>query len=280
MDYLEIFRPWLSDDLMLVSLPYLIVIALGTWLISLYLQSVNIIDYCWPLMLGTAVLIYAERTGLSNPVNQVLLGMTVVWASLMSWFMVKRGRNRPEDKRYREYRQQHGRYFPIKSLYLIFLPQAFLVWALSTLFAVALSASSNSAGTNGVHWSLVHSIAVALFFCGLTFKSVADNQLHRFNQQVVQDHRVLNTGLWKYSRHPNYFGEFCVWWAWLVFAIPAGEPVILLIPVLVIWILTKMSFVKLMERDISNRRSGYLSYMATTSRFIPWLPKESVGAEF
>lgn len=280
MHYLEIFHTLLNGDLMLSSLPLLMVIAVTTWLISLYLQSVNIIDYCWPLMLVTAVLSYAQRTGLDNQVNQVLLMMVAVWAARMTWFMVKRGRNRPEDSHYRGCRQRHGRYFPFKSLYLIFLPQACLAWALSTPFSVVLTVSSDVAGAGGVQWSLLHVVAIALFVFGMVFRAMADNQLHRFKRQVVQEQSVLNTGLWKYSRHPNYFGEFCVWLSWLVFAIPTGESVILLAPVLMTWLLIKLSGLKLMEQDISNRRSGYRNYMATTNSFIPWQPKESVSGEF
>ena len=130
-----------------------------------------------------------------------------------------------------------------------------------------------------IEWNLWHSAGLALWLFGLVFESIADNQLHAFNQKVVQDSKTLNTGLWRYSRHPNYFGAFCIWWAWFIFAIPTASLWILLAPGIMTYLLMKFSGVGNMENGITSRRPDYQAYIDATNTFFPWKPRVRVSGE-
>ena len=168
--------------------------------------------------------------------------------------------------------------FAVNSLFRIFLLRAFLIWILSSLFAVALSSAST------LTWSHWHTAGAALWLSGFLLQALADLQLYRFNQLVVRDSKTLTSGLWRYSRHPNYFGECCVWFGWVLFAVPAAAstatlPWLLLAPMIMIALLFKLSGISHMERGITDRRPGYRQYMETTSAFIPWKPAQKIGTD-
>jgi steroid 5-alpha reductase family enzyme len=270
----------LNMQLMLEAVPLLFLIAVGAWLVSLAVEDASIVDYFWSLMLLGSAATYAYQMGFENSlstVNLVLLTMAAVWALRLSAFLVLRGRNRGEERRYQEIRKRLSPNFAVKSLFNIFLLRAFLIWMLSSLFAVALSSVST------LSWSYWHTAGAALWLSGFVLQALADLQLYKFNQLVVRDSETLTSGLWRYSRHPNYFGECCVWCGWVIFAIPAASaatlPWLLLAPIIMIALLLKLSGISHMERGITQRRPDYRQYIETTSAFIPWKPAQKIGTD-
>jgi steroid 5-alpha reductase family enzyme len=273
----------LDIQLMFEAVPLLLLIATGAWLVSLVIEDVGIVDYLWSLMLLSSAATYAHQTGLGSSlsmVNLLLLTMIAVWALRLSSFLMLRGRNRGEERRYRAMRKRLSPHFALKSLFNIFLLRALLIWMLSSLFAVALGSGSN------LSWSLWHTAGAALWLSGFILQSIADLQLYRFNQLVVRKSETLSSGLWRYSRHPNYFGECCVWCGWVLFAIPsaisastATLPWLLLAPMIMIMLLLKLSGVRHMEQGITQRRPDYRQYIETTSAFIPWKPAQKIGTD-
>jgi steroid 5-alpha reductase family enzyme len=259
-------------DLMLLALPGIMLVAFCAWLYSLYLEDVSIVDAAWPVMHLVAMCVYLFALDVTSPVVLGLMLMVSLWAVRLAWFLVVRSRHQPEERRYRRLRNRH-RNFEFKSLFLVFILHGAFVWVISSGFAAVAQASS-------VQWTSLHSLAVLLWLFGLVFETVADYQLHRFNQRVLQDSQTLNTGLWRYCRHPNYFGEFCIWWAWFIYAIPSGNTAILLAPVLMSTLLFKVSGIDRMEREIFQRRTDYVAYKASTSCFLPWIPREKVNDSF
>ena len=123
-----------------------------------------------------------------------------------------------------------------------------------------------------------HFVAIALFITGFLFETASDWQLVNFKRHAENKNRVLSSGLWRYSRHPNYFGEAVVWWSFFLFAMGSGAVWTVFAPVLMTLLLLKVSGVTLMEKDISERRPAYREYIETTSAFIPWLPKQKSSA--
>ena len=119
---------------------------------------------------------------------------------------------------------------------------------------------------------------IGLWMAGFVFESIADAQLRRFRHDPANQGRVLNRGLWRYSRHPNYFGEACIAWGFYFMAIPAGGAWTVFAPILMTLLLLKVSGVSLLESDIGERRPAYRDYIATTSAFIPWPPRRSPHA--
>tara|TARA_B110000908_G_scaffold10794_1_gene12839 strand:+ start:1253 stop:2086 length:834 start_codon:yes stop_codon:yes gene_type:complete len=270
----------LDIQLMFEAVPLLFSIALGAWLLSLVIEDVSIVDYFWSLMLLGSAATYAYQMGFENslsPVNLVLLTMVALWALRLSGYLVLRGRNRGEERRYQAIRKRLSPNFAIKSLFKIFLLRAGLIWILSSLFAVALSSAST------LSWNYWHTAGAALWLSGFLLQALADLQLYRFNQLVVRKSATLTSGLWRYSRHPNYFGECCVWCGWVLFAVPAASaatlPWLLVAPMIMIALLLKLSGISHMERGITERRPDYKLYMETTSAFIPWKPKKKIGTD-
>jgi steroid 5-alpha reductase family enzyme len=270
----------LDIQLMFEAVPLLFSIALGAWLLSLVIEDVSIVDYFWSLMLLGSAATYAYQMGFENslsPVNLVLLTMVALWALRLSCFLVLRGRNRGEERRYQAIRKRLSPNFAIKSLFKIFLLRAGLIWILSSLFAVALSSAST------LSWNYWHTAGAALWLSGFLLQALADLQLYRFNQLVVRKSATLTSGLWRYSRHPNYFGECCVWCGWVLFAVPAASaatlPWLLVAPMIMIALLLKLSGISHMERGITERRPDYRQYIETTSAFIPWKPAQKIGTD-
>ena len=257
--------------IMIKALPAILAIAGCTWLISLYLNKISIIYYSWPVVLMLPALVYLRETQTIGTVQIALVAMVCCWALRLSLFAIKRGRHQPEDRRYKVLRERSSNSFRLHSFYLIFIAQPLLAWVVSSLFAIAISAE--------MQWSLYQSAGAALWLFGFGFETIADKQLYRFNRLVVNEEQTLKTGLWRYCRHPNYFGEFCVWWGWFIFAVPTNNGFILLAPLIVTFLLVKLSGISLMERGITERRSGYQDYMQSTNTFLPWMPREQVKAQ-
>jgi len=264
----------INMDLMLESLKMLLLLACITWLASLIIEDVSIVDYIWSLLTLLAVATYAYKTGVGNPVSAVMFLMVALWALRLTCFLVKRGRNQPEDRRYKIIRERNSPNFGYKSLYLIFIFQALVAWVLSTLFVPIFESAANTVAPTT--WSLWHSLGVLLWLFGLVYETVADRQLHLFNCRVVKGGSTLSTGLWRYSRHPNYFGEFCIWWAWFIYAIPTQSPWILMAPLIMTFLLLKFSGVGNMEQGITARRPDYQAYIECTNTFFPGKPLKRV----
>jgi steroid 5-alpha reductase family enzyme len=264
-------------ELMLQAVPVLLLLAFTTWLISLAIDDVSIVDYIWSLLSLAAAATYAYHTGIESTVSLVMLLMVFIWAIRLTFFLMKRGRNQPEDRRYQVIRKNNSPNFGYKSLYLIFIFQGFIAWIISVLFVPVFDAGASV--DTALTWSLWHSAGVALWLFGLLFESIADNQLHAFNQKVVEDRKTLNTGLWRYCRHPNYFGEFCIWWAWFIFAIPTASLWILVAPLIMTYLLMKFSGVGNMETGITGRRPDYQAYIDSTNTFFPWKPRVKVNGD-
>lgn len=270
--YLDVVAllPMLVDAVIPIS-----TISILTWLLSLYMDRVSIASYSAPLMILAAVIAFAQTSGVANPVNMMLMLMVGIWAIRLSLFLIIRDRNQPEDRRYRMLRRRVAPHFALKSSYLLFLPIAIGTWLLSSLFALVLSASADNLSV--VQWSHYHTVAVMLWSVGLLIEIIADKQLYDFNRQVVRQQYTLDKGLWRLSRHPNYFGECVIWWSWFVFAIPSGSALILLAPMLVTWLLLRGTGIRLMEQGISQRRPDYAAYQNSTSIFLPTPPAEVVN---
>ena len=130
-------------SLMLEPLPVLFLLAVAIWLVSLYKDDVSIADYSWSIMLLVAVLVYVARAGVESTVNLVLILMVAIWAIRLAIFLIKRGRNQPEDRRYNAIRKKHSPNFALKSFYLIFMVQTFLVWSISVSFVPAFLVDSS-----------------------------------------------------------------------------------------------------------------------------------------
>lgn len=249
------------------ALGIMIGMGLIAWLYSLLRRNVNIVDSLWSLMFLAAASLYLWG-GQENDLRSTLIfSLVAIWALRLSAHLTVRNWNEPEDRRYAEIRRNNQPNFELKSLYIIFILQGVLAWIISAPLLFALNPVVD------FHWLDV--FAIGLWALGFVFESVADWQLYRFKKDPANEGKVLNSGLWRYSRHPNYFGEFCLWWGFYLLAIPAGGWWTVFAPVLMTFLLLKVSGVLLMEKDISSRRPAYQEYVENTNAFLPGPPAQT-----
>lgn len=240
-------------------------LAFATWLRSLRRHDVSIVDAVWSWLVWLPAAAGLAALGEAGPRAVPLMALALVWALRLSLHIVRRQHGQPEDARYQAIRARNDPGFAWKSLYLVFGLQAVL-GAFVSLPLLAAAASP-------APWTLLDAFGLALMLFGLGFEAVADVQLARFKADPSQRGRVLDAGLWRYSRHPNYFGECCVWWgAWLV-AASAGAAWTVVSPLLMTVLLLKVSGVALLEKDIGTRRPAYADYVRRTNAFVPGRPR-------
>jgi steroid 5-alpha reductase family enzyme len=247
------------------ALGAIVLVAVAAWILSVARRDVSIVDSLWSLFFLLAVLVYLGATGESGPRAWLVIAMIAAWAVRLSGYITIRNHGEPEDHRYQAIRRNNQPHFWIKSLYLIFLLQGFLAWV---IVLPALAAVSGQTSPGPLDW-----IGVALWAVGLTFEVVGDWQLARFRKERDTSEAVLDSGLWRYSRHPNYFGEALLWWGVYLMAVSAGAWWTVFAPLLMTFLLLRVSGVALLEKDISDRRPAYRDYIERTSAFVPWPPR-------
>jgi steroid 5-alpha reductase family enzyme len=243
------------------------IFALIGWILSLVRQNVTHVDSMWSLFLALAAITYAV---LFNEINQrmfLVLFLVSIWALRLCIYLTWRNWNPHEDHRYAAIRKNNQPHFWLKSIYIVFGLQAILAWIVSMPLFGAVTTNSILNG-----WDLVGAL---LFSVGFVWETLADWQLTIFKANADNKGKVLSAGLWHFCRHPNYFGECCVWWGFYLIAVGAGAWWTLAGPVLMTLLLLKVSGVSLLEKDITERRPAYSQYIKNTSTFFPWFPKKN-----
>jgi len=196
-----------------------------------------------------------------------MTGLVCVWGLRLAGYLGWRNAGHGEDPRYVAMRRHWGPRFPLISLATVFALQGVLMWIVSLPVQLA---QLEPGGPLGV----LDAVGVLLFAVGLTFESVGDWQLARFKADPSNAGQVMDRGLWRYTRHPNYFGDFCVWWGLYAIALatPYG-PYSIVGPIVMSVLLMRVSGVPMLERSIGKRRPGYAEYAKRTSAFFPRPPR-------
>jgi len=239
----------------------LLAFAVFFWLVSLVKDDVSIVDSLWSLMFLLAALTYSWLAEVSGPREVLILVLAGVWAVRLSAYITWRNHGQPEDYRYQEIRRNNEPGFRIKSLYIVFILQAFLAWIISLPLLSAISGPAEP--------GLLDYAGIGLWAVGMYFEAVGDFQLTRFRSDPSNKGKVLDSGLWRLSRHPNYFGNFTIWWGFYLIALSAGGWWTIISPLLMTFMLLKVSGVALLEKDISGRRPEYREYIRRTNAFFP-----------
>jgi steroid 5-alpha reductase family enzyme len=240
------------------------------WLVSLKLRNVSIVDALWSVMFVLAGGSYAYFGGVLAARSVLILALVVLWAARLSIYIAWRNHGHGEDRRYQQIRARNNPGFAWKSLYLVFALQGVLAWVISLPLLAAVHSDAPLKTLDGV--------GAILALLGLLFEAVGDTQLARFKADPAHRGQVMDQGLWRYTRHPNYFGEFCLWWGFYLIATAAGGWWSLPAPLLMSLLLLKVSGVSLLEQDIAERRPGYREYTARTSAFLPRPPRALSGS--
>lgn len=258
-------------NLWLAGLVPIAALAVAAWLLSLRLRDVSIVDSFWSLFFAGAAVSYTLLAPITGIRAALTLALLAAWALRLALHVTWRNWGEGEDRRYQAIRARNQPHFAVKSLYLVFGLQGLLAWVISLPLLAAIVTPAPLAPLDYA------GAALALF--GLTFETIADSQLMEFKARPGNRGRVLDRGLWRYSRHPNYFGEFCVWWGFFLIALAAGAWWAVVAPLLMSFLLLRVSGVVLLERDIAERRPAYRDYVARTNAFFPGPPRAASREE-
>ena len=245
------------------------VLMILTWVISLVLKNASIVDVAWGIGFVAVAWMVAARVDGNVDRQFLIVAMTTLWGVRLAVYLFTRNRGAGEDHRYRAMRKRWGSRFPLVSLGTVFVLQGVLMWIVS--LPVQLGQVEESPDVGVIAW-----LGVAVWAVGLFFEAVGDAQLAQFKGDPANEGLVMDRGLWKYTRHPNYFGDACVWWG---IALVAAETTVgrwgLIGAVVMTVLLRKVSGVTLLEKSLVKRRAGYEEYIARTSPFLPRPPKPS-----
>ena len=249
------------------------VAAVAAWLISVIRRDVSIVDSLWSLLFLLALLIYLAVSSATGPRSWLIMALVAAWALRLSVYITVRNHGEAEDRRYQAIRRNNEPHFWFKSLYIVFLLQGFLAWVIC-LPALAAVSGQTAPGplAHTVFW-----LGLALWLAGMYFEVVGDWQLSRFRRAKREAGAVLDTGLWRYTRHPNYFGEALLWWGIYLLALSAGAWWTVFAPLLMTFLLLRVSGVALLEKDIADRRPAYRDYIRRTNAFFPGRPHVASG---
>jgi steroid 5-alpha reductase family enzyme len=239
------------------------------WLLSLRLRDASIVDVWWgPGIAGIAALAFALAGG-GGARGALLAGLALAWGLRLGGYLLWRNAGRGEDPRYQAMRRHWGARFAWASLATVFALQGVLQWIVSLPLQLAqLAPGPERLGGLDV-------AGVALFALGLGFETLGDLQLARFKADPANASRVMDRGLWRYTRHPNYFGDCAAHWGLFVVACATPYGALgVLGPVAMTVLLLRVSGVALLERSMAKRRPEYADYRRRTSAFLPWPPRK------
>ena len=250
-------------------------VVLMLWAISVKIGDVSFIDSFWGAGMALMALTSWLQLGEPGALANLLLAMTAAWGLRLGIYLLRRWRAEGEDKRYERMLRkdrEKGR-FAFAALTKIWLGQAFLLFLVSSPAQLGILSSEAPAPLAGTAWA-----GVALYLVGITFEWLGDWQLARFKADPANKGEVMDEGLWRYTRHPNYFGDACAWWGiWLVAASVSWEVAAWTVigPLFLTFTLVKWSGAALLEKGMKHTRPGYEDYKRRTSAFIPMPPKKS-----
>ncbi|WP_344254321.1 DUF1295 domain-containing protein [Terrabacter carboxydivorans] len=253
--------------LLLTALAVVVVLGI-TFAVALRVGKQAVIDVTWGLgFVAIALTAFATSGGHGDGLRRWLaLGLTAVWGLRLAAHIFSRSRGKGEDPRYEAMLERVDGNTNVYALLRIYLPQGLIMWFVSLPVQIAMFVEG---GVGAVLW-----VGVVLWAVGFFFESVGDLQLTRFRNDPANKGTVLDTGLWRYTRHPNYFGDASVWTGLFLVAASAWPGVLtILSPAVMVWNLYGGTGKKLLEKDIGDRRPDYADYVRRTSGFFPWPPK-------
>ena len=252
------------SGLLLANLAVLGVCVLLLWGVSLFTKIASIADIFWGF--GFVIVAWTSwfQSGQTQPLSLLVVILVTVWGCRLSLYLLWRAWGKGEDYRYKAMREHHGPRFPLVSLFTVFILQGALIWLVSWPIQASFVAE--------LSWGPTVWLGMVLFISGLAFESVGDFQLARFKSSPDTKGQVMDKGLWRYTRHPNYFGDFLVWWGlfWVTFS--WGNWWTIFSPLVMSFLLIKVSGVKLLEGSLRSRIEGYEEYVRVTSSFLPRPP--------
>jgi steroid 5-alpha reductase family enzyme len=237
------------------------------WLMSIKLKNVSIVDLFWGIGFVAACVVYFIYSEGLETRKILLMSMVAFWGLRLSIYLAWRNHGKGEDFRYQKFRKDYGehRYWWI-SFFQTFLLQGILMWLVSAPLLGAQFYPGKSLG-------ILDFLGILIWLIGVVFEAGGDMQLARFKANLTNKGKVLDTGFWHYTRHPNYFGDAAAWIGYALICISAGSYIPVLGSVLMTALIIKVSGVALLEKTLNASKPEYQEYVRRTSAFIPWFPR-------
>ncbi len=253
---------------MLIGFATVLAFGLLLWLISLARRDSSIVDIAWgPLILLVGASYYLT-TAVPGSRARLVLALVAIWAIRLAVHIGARNLGHGEDFRYAAWRAQHPSTWWIRSYFKVFLLQGVIAWIVALPIYFAVTSGSPA------HFTPWDQIGTLVFVTGFLFEAIGDEQLRQFKRHPANRGQVLNTGLWRYTRHPNYFGESVLWWGiGLIGVSTPGGWAGLLGPAIITFLLLRVSGVAMLEKSLKETKPAYADYIARTSAFFPGVPR-------
>lgn len=238
------------------------------FVIGQVLKNNSIVDIGWGLGFVTLIVALVLNDGFENKKGLIVLLMILLWGLRLSYYLFKRNNGKPEDYRYVNLRKKWGKKFAMLKAFLnVYALQGVVLYLISLSYINIFSKGNKE-------FIILDYIGIGIWIIGYVFEVVGDNQLKVFKSKEENKGRIIKTGLWKYTRHPNYFGEATMWWGIFILSITSGGLYTVISPMLITVFLLYVSGVPLLEKKYENN-SEFKEYKKVTSKFIPWIPKRS-----
>ena len=242
---------------------------IAMWLLSLWLKNSSIVDIFW----GTGFVIVAWMAFFLSPVglmsrNYLLNILVTLWGLRLSIHILIRNWGKPEDYRYRAWRNQAGTAWWWRSFFKVFLMQGVILWivAVPLIYSEFYGVKTQS---NFLVW-----LAIPVWLLGFIFEALGDYQLSAFKYNPANKGKLLDFGVWRFTCHPNYFGDSAQWWSYYLISLAAGGWWTIFSPIIMTTLLMRVSGVALLEKSLKKEKPGYLEYIQRTSEFFPWFPRQ------
>ncbi len=264
-------------EALLANAAILLGMAIILWVVAVQIDDVSFVDAYWGGGMALMAFVSWLRLYEPGPLATLLMAMAVIWGLRLCLHLLLRWRREGEDKRYARILAKDrakGR-FALAALTKVFLGQSVLLFIVSSPAQYGILEANWMVPISGLAL-----IGLALWAVGIVFEWVGDWQLARFKADPANAGKVMDRGLWRYTRHPNYFGDACVWWGIWIAAASAGwwvAAATVIGPLFLTFTLTRWSGGPLLERGMKSSRPGYADYKARTSAFFPLPPKKSSG---
>ena len=262
---------------MVIYFALLVVMMTIGWIVSVLRRNVTIVDSLWGS--GFVLIAFFGYFMVDVPTEGfagrrlLLVVLTSLWGVRLTIYLTHRNWGKPEDSRYTKWRIQSGPRFWWISLFKVFWLQAIFLWVMALPLQVGLS------GGGPMHWTLLDGLGFLLWAVGFYFEAVGDVQLARFKSHPANRGKVMKSGLWSQTRHPNYFGEFLMWWG--VYCIVLSTPGnwwTIISPIVTTVVLTRLTGIQLTEKTILEKKPHYRDYIRSTPAFFPrprWMKRQN-----
>jgi steroid 5-alpha reductase family enzyme len=239
------------------------------WVISLTLKNSSIVDIFWGTgFIITSWIAFVRTIETVGPRDWLIVILVTIWGLRLSLYVLRRNAGKGEDFRYAKWRNEAGSSWWWKSYFKVFLLQGLIMWVVAApLTAIQLPGANEGLG-------ILDYLGIVVWAFGFFFEVVGDAQLAKFKANRDKKEKLLNTGVWRYTRHPNYFGDSAQWLGFYIIALSSGAWWTIISPILMTYLLVKVSGVAMLERTLKNTKPEYEDYAQKTNAFIPWFPKK------